>query len=71
MRTPLKNESKIPQGKKPKHETLCNLGKPERAEKPANSFQQKGQAEKQIRESKKLKNDFRTTPGHPNMDSWR
>ena len=44
MRAPLKDESKIPQGKKPKHEALCQPTQPERAEKPANSIQQKRQS---------------------------
>src|ERR1700730_16075173 len=44
MSAPLKDESKIPQGKKRKHEALLSIGKPERAEKAANSLQQKRQS---------------------------
>ena len=44
MSAPLKDESKIPQCKKPKHEALRSIGKPERAKKHANSLQQMRQS---------------------------
>src|ERR1700720_4630789 len=40
---PLKDESKIPQGKKSNHEGWRRLGKRERTEKPANSIQKNRQ----------------------------